>query len=118
MIFHIVSHRDWDAALRAGSYKPESLATEGFIHCSRYEQVVETANLIYKGRGDLVLLCIDEKKLAVPVKFEPPAAGRARTSTDFPHVYGALNLDAVVKVLDFACTKDGFFALPRELGCL
>ena len=109
MIFHIVSQREWHAALRAGSYQPESLATEGFIHCSGREQVVETANLFYKGRGDLVLLCIDEKKLAAPLKFEPPASGPARTSDDFPHIHGALNLDAVVDVLEFACAGDGFF---------
>ena len=118
MIFHIISQSEWDAARKAGIYKAESLATEGFIHCSTREQVVETANLFYKGRNDLVLLGIDEEKLAAPLKFEAPSPNHARTSARFPHIYGALNLEAVVMVVGFTCANDGSFALPSELGRL
>ncbi len=118
MIFHIISQSEWNAARDAGTYKPASLATEGFIHCSTSDQIVETANLFYAGRRDLVLLCIEEDKLAAPVKFEAPAAGPTRTSTGFPHIFGPLNLDAVASVVDFPCANDGFFALPNQLGRL
>jgi len=116
MIFHIISRSECDAARSAGTYKPASLATEGFVHCSTREQIVETANLFYKGRRDLVLLCIEEKKLVSPLKFEAPAAGPTRSSKRFPHIYGLVNLDAVVSIIDFPCAEDGLFTLPGELG--
>ena len=118
MIFHIISKTEWVAAREARAYRPESLDTEGFIHCSTREQIVETANLFYKGRKDLVLLCIDEKKLAALLRFEAPASGPTRSSRNFPHIYGVLNLDAVTEVVDFRCGNDGSFGLPSELGHL
>jgi uncharacterized protein (DUF952 family) len=33
---------------------------------------------------------------------------------EFPHIYGALNLDAVVQAIDFEPTAQGF-SLPTEL---
>jgi hypothetical protein len=38
-ILHIATISEWSAAQRAGRYRPTSLATDGFIHCSTPEQV-------------------------------------------------------------------------------
>ena len=56
MIFHIATRDAWDEAARAGSYRADTLETEGFIHCSEAHQVAEVANIRFRGREDLVLL--------------------------------------------------------------
>jgi uncharacterized protein (DUF952 family) len=119
MILHILKRNKWDEAICNGSYEPPSVASEGFIHCSTIEQVVETANLYFRGQPDLVVLRIDEALLVSPLKFEAPApVGDERTDSLFPHLYGLLNLDAVDCVCDFPCDANGFFELPATLHCV
>ena len=112
-ILHITTKREWQAAARSSSYQAPSLASDGFIHCSTAHQVTNTANAFYRGVQDLVLLVIDESAVTSPVKYEPPAdAGEADRNERFPHIYGPLNVDAVVRVLDFPPNPDGTFSLP------
>jgi uncharacterized protein (DUF952 family) len=113
MIFHIAVRAEWEAALREGKYAPPSLDAEGFIHCSAREQIIGTANLFYKGRTDLILLGIDEGRLAAPLRYEAPADAKdVRATVKFPHIYGALNLEAVTWAVAFPCSADGSFELP------
>lgn len=116
IILHITTRAAWDAACAAGSYRAPSLEHEGFLHCSTPAQAVGTADRYFRGRSDLVLLCIDESRLA-DVRYEPPATiggPDPRTGERFPHVYGPLALDAVVRVVPFPCNGDGSFALPAD----
>jgi uncharacterized protein (DUF952 family) len=119
-ILHITTRAEWDAARAAGSYRPTSLAREGFIHCSTPAQAVGSAARYFRGRTDLILLCIDESRVAGDLRYEPPAAvGGApdpRAGERFPHLYGPLALDAVVRIVPFPCDRDGGFALPADLA--
>jgi len=118
IILHLASHDAWLAAIKQGLYSADSLSTEGFIHCSKASQIVDVANAFYHGQGMLVLLVIDPSKLESGLKWEPPAEPaptHARAGDLFPHIYGPLNLDAVVKVLPFEPGADGTFSLPSEL---
>ena len=118
-IFHIAARSDWDAAQRKGAYAAPSLDVEGFIHCSTIDQVVDTADAFYRGRRDLVLVCTDESRLEAPLRYESPAnPGDSRASQRYPHLYGPLNLDAVVGVVDFPCESDGRFVFPESLALL
>ncbi len=93
MIYHVVSHADWLKALQAGYYEAASLALEGFIHTSQASQVAGVLQRYYQGQHDLLLLHIDETKLTAPLKYEmAPSVNEL-----FPHIYGRLNLDAVIK---------------------
>ena len=75
---------------------------------------METANQFYAGQKDLVLLCIDTKKTEAEVKYEAPAcADDQRMESLFPHIYGPLNVSAVVRVVDFVPGADGKFKLPE-----
>jgi uncharacterized protein (DUF952 family) len=114
-IYHITSRDEWQSAQTTGAYRAESLDTQGFIHASTRAQVVETADLFYRRQDGLVLLCIDESKLTAPVKREAPTGSHREAAGPFPHIYGPLNLDAVVQVLDFPCRVDGTFELPAAL---
>ena len=107
MILHITSRDRWHDAQTIGTYQGDTLETEGFIHCSKPSQVVWVANSFYRGQSSLVLLCIDPDKVQAEIKYEGIEEGEL-----FPHIYGALNLDAIVSVLAFEPAADGTFTLP------
>lgn len=109
-IYHITSQTSWSAAQEAGAYTADSLASQGFIHCSKDDQVLRVANAFYRGQTGLVLLEIDLSALRPEVRWEP---GMDKANELFPHLYGPLNLDAVVRVLEFPLDADGQFrSLP------
>ena len=87
------------------------LAEEGFIHCSHAHQVVPVADAIYRGTPGLVLLVIDPAAVRAEIREEALCNSGER----FPHIYGPLNVDAVVDVLPFEPTADGSFELPASL---
>jgi len=116
LILHITSRTEWEDAQKRGEYLAPSLETEGFIHCSTESQVLAVVNAFYHGRKDLVLLVIDKANLIPGLKWEapagPPAAGISE-SDKFPHIYGPINLTAIVSVLDFPPDPDGnWITLP------
>lgn len=108
MILHIASAGDWAAAQALGEYRLDTLETEGFIHCSTPQQVLGPANEFYRGRSDLVLLVIDPTQLEAKLIYEDSY----QSGTAFPHIYGPLNLDAVINALPFPARPDGTFELP------
>ena len=112
MIYHFCARDEWDAVTDA--YTADTLATEGFIHCSDRDTVLLPANAIARGRSDLVLLAIDEARLPTPPVWEP-GDPTDPASTRFPHIYGPIPAGAVVAVHDFPCGPDGTFALPAAL---
>jgi uncharacterized protein (DUF952 family) len=98
LILHITTRAQWEAARAAGRYTAPSLATEGFIHFSDPDQVARVAEARFSGVPGLVLLRVAPDRLHAPLKYERSDAGEER----FPHLYGPLNLDAVVDVVPFA----------------
>lgn len=118
MILHITTQEAWNKAQRDSSYTAPSLESDGFIHCSTLKQTVHTANVFFKGQKRLVLLCIDEKALKSECKFEAPcghASHDPEAGNLFPHIYGPINISAVIKVLDFPSNEIGVFTLPEQL---
>lgn len=111
MILHILKKKAWEEAKVKGTYLGDTLETEGFIHCSTAETVIEVANHNFKNVHDLILLCIDESKVEAQVKWED----LSNIGIDFPHIYGSLNADSVIKTLIFEPGENGFFELPKEL---
>jgi uncharacterized protein (DUF952 family) len=112
MICHIARQADWSVAQRVGSYSTDSLAAQGFIHCSDLHQVIGVANGFYRGQSDLLLLVIDPTRLNVEIRYEP---GDLRTSERFPHCYGPVNVDAIVTAIPLSPLSDGSFLLPTTL---
>lgn len=94
MIYHITKKQDWAAAVNNGLYEAASLSSEGFIHNSTKEQVSGVLQRYYKNETDLVLLHIDETLLTAPLKYElAPSINEM-----FPHIFGPININAVVNV--------------------
>ena len=118
MIFHITPRTAWDEAQKRGDYRAESFTTEGFIHCSTLSQVLPVANNFYKGQTGLILLEIEPTLLSSTLKWEPPSGGTPPSGVPvgdiFPHIYGSINLNAVVKVVDIISKPDGTFELSTS----
>lgn len=95
-ILHITTKKIWERAQQQGEYRGDTLDDEGFIHCSTAEQIDEVAQSFFKGRQGLVLLAIDTEKVQPEIKYEDAGNGKL-----YPHIYGPLNLDAVIDVKDF-----------------
>ncbi len=117
-IYHICSKEALKSAREAGSYRTESLKTEGFIHFSQRHQVLGVAGAFYRGQKDLVILVVDENRVKAVIRYEAPihpgAVDSARSvipSNDqqFPHLYGELNIDAVVNVIELPLLSSGDF---------
>ncbi|MBD0262542.1 MAG: DUF952 domain-containing protein [Tolypothrix sp. Co-bin9] len=108
IILHITRREEWEKAKVAGLYRGDTLDLEGFIHCSTPTQVIKVANFRFRNQRDLVVLCIDSQKVEADIRYEAAEEGEL-----FPHVYGALNVDAVLKVVELAPGEDGFFELPQ-----
>jgi len=110
LILHITTRAVWADAKAAGTYHADTLETEGFMHCSTTSQVVSTAGRYFRGQIGLVLLCIVPDRVNSVIRHEQAASGQI-----FPHIYGPLNLDAVIRVVDFEAGPDGEFILPTGL---
>lgn len=111
LILHITTYKAWVNAVEKGTYKPDSLQREGFIHCSTRKQVVGVANSAFHGEHGLVLLCIDSDLVEPKIVYEDCYD----TGQKFPHIYGPLDIEAVVQVLPFIPDGDGKFSLPAAL---
>ncbi len=103
MILHIATDTDWAAP--ADTYAPSGWESEGFVHCSDEMQVVRTANRVFAGRRDLTLLEIDPERLSAELVWEDTSGAGEK----FPHIYGPIEVEAVVSVVLFAAGDDGGF---------
>ena len=110
IIYHLAGKDEWEASAgswpdSAGDYCAGSLAEEGFIHCSEDEaQLLRVANRLFKGRTDLVVLDLNVDALTSPLKRESSRSGEI-----YPHIYGPINTDAVVRVRSLIPDADGVF---------
>lgn len=104
-IYHLVLRSAWERPSEA-DYRADSLAQEGFLHCSFEHQVAWAANRFYAEAEDLLVLKIDPARLRSAWKVEPPL-GKADTDEVFPHIYAPLNRDAVVAVRPMQRGQDG-----------
>jgi len=95
IIYHITTKAEWNKAVENGFYETPSLTEEGFIHCSHENQIAEVLERYFAGKKDLVKLVIDTDKLSSRFVFEWSPS----IQDTFPHVYGAINTDAVIEVV-------------------
>ena len=115
MLYHITTKQQLAEAKKNGEYCPPSLTEEGFIHLSQKHQVLVVANMFYREVTDLICLMIDTGKLIASLKYESPVHPDGKVHTEisleekFPHLYGPLNLDAIVRVVDLEADNQGMF---------
>ncbi len=106
-IFHLITERDWESARGARQWRPGSLDDEGFIHCSAdEEQAMRVVARLYPDRADMLALELDTDKLNYSVISEPSRSGEI-----YPHIYGPLEMGAVVMVWRVKADGQGGYAL-------
>jgi uncharacterized protein (DUF952 family) len=94
IIYHITTKTEWNKAKKRGFYEHPSLKEEGFIHCSEELQVAGVLERYFQGMTGLVKLVIDTGKL----KSHYVQEWSPSTRDTYPHVYGTINTDAVLRV--------------------
>jgi glutathione S-transferase len=113
-IYHIAAAADWERAARDGQYTMSTrgltLAEQGFIHASTADQVALVANTFYRDVPDLLLLVIDTERVGPEIRYEY-VPGQA---APYPHIYGPLNVTAVVETRPFEPGPDGQFSFDGE----
>jgi uncharacterized protein (DUF952 family) len=95
IIYHVTTASEWKAAQETGFYETASLKAEGFIHCSEQHQVAGVLERYFSGREHLIKLVIDPTKLTSRYVQEWSPS----THDTFPHIYGPINLEAVIDVV-------------------
>jgi uncharacterized protein (DUF952 family) len=113
VIYHIALESDWESAIESGEYRISTLGRtlddEGFIHAAYGNQVRGVAEAFYPDVPEpLVLLTIDERRLTVPLQVDA-VPGRA---DGYPHVYGPLDVAAVVTATPLLRDGQGRLELP------
>lgn len=114
MIFHITTKEEWTKQSGGDSFSASSLNDVGFIHCALKHQILRVANSRLRGKKNLVLLGIEEDKLESKLIYED----LSNLNEDHPHVYGPINICAIMQVIYFPPNDDGSFSLPEELNDL
>lgn len=105
LLFHITTRDNWDQYKNSGNYQPESLETEGFIHCSTGSQLQDTANRLFGDKDEILLLVIDASMIREDVKYEKDS----KTGNKFPHIYAPLSVNAVIDKIDIKAEENGKF---------
>lgn len=116
-IYHLTTRRGWNA--RSSTYEHPSLRNEGYIHCSTLHQLTSVANKYYLDANDVLVLVIDPKRLTSPVRWEPPrhpdGAPTEPVHFLYSHIFGEINSDAVIDVVDLTRDAYGRYRLPAQM---
>ena len=113
MIYHLALASDWQVALEAGEYRVSTLGRtleqEGFLHASTASQVRGVVDAVYAGVQELLmLLTIDERRLTVPLRWDAVSG----SAEPFPHLYGPLDVGAVVLATPLLRDEQGRLEVP------
>ena len=108
LIYKICPEALWQEAELAGRFEgaPVDLA-DGYIHFSTGAQLHETLARHFSGQTQLLLIAIDDETLGAALRYEPSRGGAL-----FPHLYGPLDLNAVVWVQPLPLGTDGLHQFP------
>lgn len=111
VIYKICSASAWREAERQGVYGGSADdARDGFIHFSTANQLAGTAKKFFAGQSGLFLVAVDADALGDALRWEPSRGGEL-----FPHLYGDLDLAALISVTNMPVRADGSHDIPEQL---
>ena len=102
--YHLAPVEVWERQKAAGSYVPEAFQSDGFVHATNgLERLLWVANEFYTAdERPYTVIVLDVSKLSSPMRYDDP-------EEQFPHIYGPLNVDAVVGQLSVERGENGSF---------
>jgi len=107
-IYKVCPRPLWDDAERAGRFTGAAIdLTDGYIHFSTAGQLAETLAKHFAGQTGLLLIEVAADRLGGALKWEPSRGGAL-----FPHLYSALDVAAVTKVVPLPLDAGGRHILP------
>lgn len=92
-IYHIVLPEVWEKFKDKDFYEADSLASEGFIHCSFADQLEAVFERYYKRAERVLILTIEAEKLMSKLVEES-----STNNEIYPHIYGKINIDSIVEI--------------------
>lgn len=112
--YHLVPDEVWSQYGNSEEYLPEAFEEDGFIHCTNgLQELVAVGNRYYTAdhrRYRALILRID--KIDSAVRYDD-------SEETFPHIYGPLNVDAVVGILSALRDELGkFISFSKDEGSL
>jgi uncharacterized protein (DUF952 family) len=108
VIYHMCRADEWVMALESGRYNGSSQdRADGFIHFSTRDQVWTSAARHRRGQDGILLLAVDAKALGDALKWEPSRGGQL-----FPHLYGPLDIGAVIETTPLPLDDEGIHVFP------
>jgi uncharacterized protein (DUF952 family) len=118
-IYHLTSENDFRKYFINNLYTPSNFQSDGFIHCSGIESVIDVATDYYSKVTDLILIKINTNKLKSTLKYEDPVPlnesenNHIKNNLKFPHIYGPMNKESILGIGKMG-KKDGQFEFPLE----
>ncbi|MEM9940582.1 MAG: DUF952 domain-containing protein [Planctomycetota bacterium] len=95
LIFKVVNKKEWMVAENRGQFQGSEVdLRDGYIHFSTLQQLRETVDRHFHQVQDLLLVAVDPNHLS-DLRWEPSRGGQL-----FPHLYGVLDVNAVLRVDD------------------
>lgn len=104
LTLHLTPVDHWEQQHQSPEYLPEAFDVDGFIHCTdSEEEVIAVGNRYYQADPrEYVLLDIDCGAVRAPIVYEDALQ-------IFPHIYGPLEVPAIVRVRSVRREADGRF---------
>lgn len=109
-IYLLLNPTDFDRAMAAGVWDPESRKVDGFIHASPVDQLTRVANKHYAKTDEVRVVILTADRVKAEIRWEPASDGQL-----YPHVYGPINMDAAARSVVAKKGADGLYAISRQI---
>eukprot|EP00469_Lotharella_globosa_P010792 CAMPEP_0167788712 /NCGR_PEP_ID=MMETSP0111_2-20121227/10201_1 /TAXON_ID=91324 /ORGANISM="Lotharella globosa, Strain CCCM811" /LENGTH=128 /DNA_ID=CAMNT_0007680637 /DNA_START=30 /DNA_END=416 /DNA_ORIENTATION=- len=116
IIYHMLEAKEWKAC-EGKEYYPKTFKQDGFTHATgEAKLLIKIANMFYKeSKEEWICIAVDTNKLKAEVKWEAPApvgnkkGDESEPKVLFPHIYGPIMHEDVVKVYPIVRSEQGEF---------
>lgn len=111
LIYKVLTQSEWNDFQKDGLFEGSQVdLTDGFIHFSTIQQLVETVSKHFAGQDDLAVLAFDSDSWQDDLKWEPSRGGQL-----FPHLYSTIRKTDVIRAGEITLSAEGKHQFPNWL---